>query len=319
MPLPIASGNSISMLQIATEFGDTRPFSLSEFYRGGSLVPASNLNVPTGGAISMGSFYGAAAGPVGPVRSSFEYIFNVDSNDNDLFTLISSSPLYVANNTDVIFNIPSARTLGASTPASFAVSVPNSFGPNDTVTIINNGQLVGKGGNGGGGSSPAAGGPGVNGGPAIIVSRPTTITNGPLGVIAGGGGGGGGGTGYSFPAGKTGTNFVPGGGGGGGGGVVPGTGGTNGNGTTTSSNGTATTGGAGAQPGTTGPSGLAGWGGSGGNLGSVGVRGGGPGTQPNTNGFPGGISGFAINALNPASPTPFATITNSGQILGPSI
>jgi len=52
----------LTLADIQTEFGGTNPISLSEYYRGGGLVPDSSLNtsVPTSGVISVSDFYGAA-------------------------------------------------------------------------------------------------------------------------------------------------------------------------------------------------------------------------------------------------------------------
>ena len=60
MALP--SSGTISINDIATEFGGTVPHSLSEYYRGGGLVPdtSTNASVPTSGTISLSNFYGAA-------------------------------------------------------------------------------------------------------------------------------------------------------------------------------------------------------------------------------------------------------------------
>ena len=60
MALP--SSGAISLSAIASEFGDSTPNSINEFYRGGSLVPnaAVNNSVPTSGAISFNDFYGAS-------------------------------------------------------------------------------------------------------------------------------------------------------------------------------------------------------------------------------------------------------------------
>ena len=59
MALP--SSGVLTLADIQTEFGGTNPISLSEYYRGGGLVPDSALNaaIPTSGAISVGDFYGA--------------------------------------------------------------------------------------------------------------------------------------------------------------------------------------------------------------------------------------------------------------------
>ena len=60
MALP--SSGVLTLADIQTEFGGTNPISLSEYYRGGGLVPDSALNaaIPTSGAISVSDFYGSA-------------------------------------------------------------------------------------------------------------------------------------------------------------------------------------------------------------------------------------------------------------------
>ena len=57
MTLP--SSGTITIAQIATEFGGDAPHSLSEYYRGGSYTTSNNTSVPTSGAIAMSDFYGA--------------------------------------------------------------------------------------------------------------------------------------------------------------------------------------------------------------------------------------------------------------------
>jgi hypothetical protein len=59
MPLP-ASG-AISFDNLQTEFGNTNPIPLNEYYRGGTLVPNISVNnsVPTSGTISLFNFYNA--------------------------------------------------------------------------------------------------------------------------------------------------------------------------------------------------------------------------------------------------------------------
>lgn len=68
MALP-ASG-VISLAQIRAEFGGAAPDSLSEYYKGGAYVSASDTapNVPASGQISLSNFYGAAKNVVGQVE-----------------------------------------------------------------------------------------------------------------------------------------------------------------------------------------------------------------------------------------------------------
>lgn len=61
--MALQTSGTISIGDLRNEFGDTGSSSLSEFYRGGSLVPdtATNAGVPTSGTISLSYFYGASA------------------------------------------------------------------------------------------------------------------------------------------------------------------------------------------------------------------------------------------------------------------
>ena len=225
MALP-ASG-TLALTDIATEFGDTAPHSMSEFYRGGGLVPdsAGNSSVPTSGTINVGGFYNAAN------RAALALTIASSTQNYDVFTSASSSPSYSAGTTDVTVTINPGVLVGSSSTGTYAMLVPSGFNPGDTVTIINNGVVQGRGGNGGAGKSgPGIGGNGGGGGNALYVNRPTTITNN--GTFAGGGGGGGGGNGNSYTQ-PTGTPKSPsfttynlvGGGGGGGAGYSGGSGG----------------------------------------------------------------------------------------------
>lgn len=254
-------GSAISATTIATEFGGTVPHSLSEYYRGGGLVPNTpgNAAIPTTGAIPMAGFYGSAN------RTAVALTISADSYNYDVYA--NRGPAYVAGATDLTVTVNPGVTVGSTSTAAYAMLVPSSFNPGDTVTIVNNGVIQGMGGSGGQASPgrtpvvPAT--PGNPGGNAIYVNRPTTITNN--GTVAGGGGGGGG----ANPT-TVGKSIVGGGGGGGGAGFNGGAGGPIG--PTSSpgaagSPGTSTTGGAGGASG--GPGGRAG--GPGGGRGAAGT------------------------------------------------
>lgn len=87
-------------------------------------------------------------------------------------------------NQAVEVTINSGVWIYANTTGAYACTIAGSF-PNG-LTVRNNGNIVGMGGNGGGSASA-----GAAGGPALSVSTPVTIYN--AGNVAGGGGGGGGG------------------------------------------------------------------------------------------------------------------------------
>ena len=63
MALP--SSGPLTLANIQTEFGGSNPISLSEYYAGGSFVPAGTTGtygaVPSSGAISIRNFYGTTA------------------------------------------------------------------------------------------------------------------------------------------------------------------------------------------------------------------------------------------------------------------
>ncbi len=60
--MTIVSSGSISINSLVGEYGGSTPHSLSEYYRGGSLVAnhSNNANVPTSGTIQLDDFYGAS-------------------------------------------------------------------------------------------------------------------------------------------------------------------------------------------------------------------------------------------------------------------
>lgn len=323
-------GVPISMTTIATEFGGTVPHSLSEYYRGGGLVPNTpgNASIPTSGQIAMGNFYGTA--------NRTAYTLTIGSNTYNYDVYANRGPAYVAGATDITVAIPASVAVGSTTTGAYAMLVPSAFDAGDTVTIVNQGTIIGMGGGGGPGGGmfgPAAGGGagGGSGGNAVYVNRPTTIVNN--GTIAGGGGGGGGGGGY-----QTGGNIpgapakyaFAGGGGGGGGGAGFNAGGGGGPGPApaypaptqgqSGSPGTYTSGGAGGLGGNQSPLGSfrAGDGGAGGGRGASGASGGaGPFSPGNSGrysppGGGGGAAGYYIVG-NPFVTWP-ATGTRQGNV-----
>lgn len=62
--MALQSSGTITIQDIADEFGGTAPHSLSEYYRNGAYVGSSNTGVPTSGTISLSDFYGASAATV---------------------------------------------------------------------------------------------------------------------------------------------------------------------------------------------------------------------------------------------------------------
>ena len=57
--MALQGSGAISLNDIAGEFGGSVPHSITEYFRGGGLVPdsAANSNIPTSGQISFSQFY----------------------------------------------------------------------------------------------------------------------------------------------------------------------------------------------------------------------------------------------------------------------
>jgi hypothetical protein len=219
---------------------------------------------------------------------------------------------YVAGKTDVTLTINSGVVVYSNSTGTAAFIVDNSWTTGDTLTIINNGTILGRGGDGGRGYGISAayipGLPGASGGLALSVARAVSINN--VNRISGGGGGGGGG-GYGQ---LTGCCPRTGSGGGGGGGI----GGSSGGGAHTSyggqpgSGGTLTTNGSGGVGGFENPA-RGGTGGAGGTYGSSGGAGGsGSGGDNNKAGYAGGAAGAAVSGNS--NITWIATGTRNGGI-----
>jgi hypothetical protein len=159
----------------------------------------------------------------------------------DLTSNITSNPAYAAGVTDTTVTInPGVTVYGASTSTG-GLLIPSGLTSGDTVRVVNQGVIGGRGGNGGHGArtyqhSASSGNPGGTG---MHVRYPTTMDN--VGTMGGGGGGGGGGAAgnsdtpgaYTGGHGGGGASYGPGagsttGGGGGGGGHNRGAGGSGG-------------------------------------------------------------------------------------------
>jgi hypothetical protein len=123
--------------------------------------------------------------------------------------------------TQITVTVQSGVYVSATGTSSYAMDTGSGFPAGTTITIINNGFIIGKGGNGGGGGSVSssgavtAPGSGSLGGPALRAQYQITIFN--YGTIAGGGNGGNGGSAAVQFSDKLSNSKSWGGGGGGGG------------------------------------------------------------------------------------------------------
>jgi len=165
--------------------------------------------VPSG-AISLSNFYGKSN------RAALSYTYSANTANASLnVTTISG---YVAGTSDITITVNSGVYLYSTTTAGSGLTLTGGT-TGDTITLVNNGYIMGQGGAGNSGA----------GGPALSLGFPITINNtNPVAYIGGGGGGGargaggGGGGGAGGGAGGAGNLYMPKGsssGGGSGGGV----------------------------------------------------------------------------------------------------
>lgn len=295
MVLP--TSGPLSLQDIQDEFGGTSPISLSEYYAIGKNIPAS-------GVISIQDFYGGID------------TFSVTISSNQVNLNLRSYA--VSQGWDeyakLLVTINSGVVIYANATNQYALVIDGAY--QRGVTLVNNGTIVGMGGNGGtggvsslfGSTAPTAGGAG---GPGLNVQSAVSVENN--GTIAGGGGGGGGGAGSYYFDGNFAATIDGGGGGGGRTGLTNSSGGGTLNGSAGGQNGAA---GTFSSAGTGGAGGSFVWtggkGGNGGNWGAAGANGGTSNGQGATSVGAGGAAGAAV--VGSSNITWLATGTRLGAI-----
>ena len=228
--MPLTSSGQISLNDLHVEAGGTSgtQVSMNDTDIRGLVGAVVNSQM------AFSSFYGAS--------SSATINITISSNTNNYNLWNSKGGAYSAGNTTINVTINSGVTIGSTSTGTYAFDTGTGWASGDTITIINNGIVKGKGGNGGDGAdvtnnssgglvSSSAAGAGGAGGSAFRAQFATSITNN--GTFAGGGGGGGGGgaTRYYNLDSKTNSisfSVIAGGGGGGAAGVNAGSGGASG-------------------------------------------------------------------------------------------
>jgi hypothetical protein len=149
------------------------------------------------------------------LRRRVSVIVTLASNTTNYTLGTAQIPGYIAGATDVTLVVNSGVYVYSTNTANAGLTVA-ALAAGDTVSIVNNGYIIGKGGNG------VLRASGTAGGPALTINRSVSITNNSY--IAGGGGGGGGSFGNSTGE----YGWCSGGGGAGGGDAIGGYGGTGG-------------------------------------------------------------------------------------------
>lgn len=180
--MAIAASGAVSFSDLRTEYGASGAVSFSDFYRGAASGyiralaannTATNLSagVPASGTINFTNFRSQARG--------FRFTFTGNATNQNASTLFGTD-WGVDYPKDIVIN--SGVTLGGTSASEEALEI--STGGLGTITITNNGTLIGAGG-------AANGGAGGDAFEAFVTC--TLVNNGS--ILAGGGGGAKGGNG----------------------------------------------------------------------------------------------------------------------------
>ena len=177
MTLPLSGAISFNNINVELGVSGTTQASLGQTsYR--------TLAGVASGQISMSNFYGKA--------NQFAFTISTNQTNANLRSLAVAAGWN--QSTKVVATIGAGIYVSSNSTGTPALTVNGSF-PGG-VDLVNNGFIVGMGGNGGNGVNlnvytPYGGSAGSSGGLALSVSTAVSITNN--GTIGGGGGGGGGG------------------------------------------------------------------------------------------------------------------------------
>jgi len=177
MALPASGAISLSAVNTELALSSTAQITMND-------AAVRSLFGVASGAITMNNGYGKSN------RTPLSVTYSTNTTDASLN--IAALGGYVSGKTDVTVTVNSGIYVYGSSTGTPGLTISGGAA-GDTVTLVNNGYILGRGGAGGNGGpgSPANGDPGSAGGTALSVSRAVSITNN--GTIAGGGGGGGGG------------------------------------------------------------------------------------------------------------------------------
>jgi len=148
MTIKAYNAGSLSLAEIRTEFGGpTSPISLFAYRAGGAYVPGGTIGyprpsgaavaVPTGGPISINSFYGSSA-VIAPTYSISPSATNVNEGTSITFSITTTN---VPNGTPLSWGM--VNVTGSITPYDFLAPgtvgpFPPTYGQSGSVTINSN-------------------------------------------------------------------------------------------------------------------------------------------------------------------------------------
>lgn len=208
MALP--SSGTISFSQLQSELGGSNPISLSEYYRGGSIVNSNVVgpSIPSSGTISLSNFYGAYLDIKGQAEytTAGTYTWVCPTGVTSVSVVCVGGGGFASTTVAGASSFSGAAgTLTANGGGPSGNASGSTLGASLSTGTIGGGNGGAPGGspgrNGGGGGAGGYGGSGGNGGSGINPGS----GGGGVGIYGGSGAGGGGGSAsnwdYSIPGG----------------------------------------------------------------------------------------------------------------------
>jgi hypothetical protein len=195
--MALQGSGAISIGNVSVELGrsSTATTSLGE-------TDSRSLAGIVSGAISLADFYNKF------LTFVFTQTISADTANYNLKSAAIAGGWNQTTPLNATVTINNGVYVYSTSTGSYAFDTGSTFPTNTTLALINNGAIVGRGGNGGAGGgdtfnngsgnqpSPINGAAGSAAGPAFIARYAISVTNNAI-ISGGGGGGGGGGSGNS--------------------------------------------------------------------------------------------------------------------------
>ena len=153
--MAIPASGAISLDDIQTEWGGSNPIGMSEYYGDGSYVydgaaDGDDNAIPESGAIDISDFYDTTAATVLTISSN--------TNNYNIKSAVQSAGADL--NTPVLLTIASGVTVGAADNSAPAMKTDTGWGSGVSITITNQGSIVGGSGSDTSGNPSSGGGSG---------------------------------------------------------------------------------------------------------------------------------------------------------------
>ena len=153
--MALTSSGALSLNDIQGEWGGSNPIGMSEYYGDGDYVTDGATDgdgnaIPESGALDISDFYDTTAATV----------LTISSNTNNYNIAGAVQSAGASLDTPVLLTVNSGVTVGSSSSGTAAMYTNTGWGSGTSITITNNGSIVGAAGSDANGSPSSGGGKG---------------------------------------------------------------------------------------------------------------------------------------------------------------